>query len=238
MIGPGAIFLANGGSYLVVVAVLGGLNTRDVRPMERSNHRESGIVAGLQHARRSPSIVVAAVLAFVVAAFGRNYQVTMAAMSTSVFRTGATGYGALSVVFAIGALFGGVAATRVRHHRARTVVVIALVAAALEMSCALAPSLLVFAAVIFPIAMTAVMFDTVVSCVVQTASGDAHRGRTLALLATVSMLGATAGAPTLGWLCDHIGGRVSLELGGVVVLVAALATRRLVDVNPSAEARL
>jgi MFS family permease len=54
--------------------------------------------------------------------------------------------------------------------------------------------------------------------VVQRAAGDAFRGRAIAVLGTVSMLGMTVGGPTLGWLADHLGPRASLEYGATLVL--------------------
>jgi hypothetical protein len=46
------------------------------------------------------------------------------------------------------------------------------------------------------------------------------------------MMGATAGAPMLGWLCDHAGSRIGLEIGGIVVLTAALLVRQMTKSGP------
>jgi MFS family permease len=174
-------------------------------------------------------IIAAAAVAFFVSAFGRNYQVTMAAMAKSTYNAGAGGYGMLSVVFAAGALVGGVVAARVRNHRLQLVVGAAVVGSVLQLAGALMPTFASFAVAIFQIAVVAVVFDTVTSCVVQRAAGDAFRGRAIAVLGTVSMLGVTVGGPTLGWLADHFGPRSSLEYGAALVLVgtAVVATVHL-----------
>ena len=226
-IGPGMIFMLNAVSYLVVVAVLCTLPRTGVRVIARSPDDERGIGAALRFVARTPAILAAASIAFVVAAFGRNFQVTMAAMSKSVFGAGARGYGELSVIFAIGALFGGLVAARVRHHGVRIVIVVAGVASTLQIVSAFTPSFPTFAVAIFPIAISAVVFDTAALATVQLAAGDAHRGRVIALFTTMAMLGASAGAPTLGWLADHYGARVALALGGSVVLCGCMLQRQV-----------
>jgi hypothetical protein len=145
----------------------------------------------------------------------------MAVMSRSVFGSGARGYGVLSVVFAAGALGGGLLAARLVRPTLRIVVGAAAIAGVLELAGAVAPTLFAFAMCIAPIAVIAVLFDTTVLAIVQGAAIDTHRARVIALLSTVSMLGATAGGPMLGWFADALNGRAALALGGTVVLVAA-----------------
>ncbi len=227
-VGAGPIFVANGLSYLVVAAVVARIPVGELRLIERPRGKDAGLRSGLQRARRTPAIALTATIALVVAAFGRNYQVTMAAMSQSVFRSGARGYAECSLVFAVGAVCGGLLAARLRLARVRGVVLVALAGSALEFVAGVAPSLAAFASVVLPIAAAAVMFDTAALCVVQLAAGDALRGRALAILGTTSMIGATLGAPTLGWTADHAGARASLELGSVVVGASTLALAAVV----------
>jgi MFS family permease len=219
--GPGLIFVLNAMTYLAVIAVLHRLPEAATRTIHRSAPGDDGLLGGLRFVARTPVIIACASLAFVVAAFGRNFQVTMAAMSESVFHTGARGYGALSVVFAVGALVGGLVAARCSRYAVSIVVSVALTASALQFVSAAVPSFTTFAAVLFPIAIAAVVFDSIALATVQIAAGDAHRGRVVALFASAVMLGTTVGAPLLGWLADTQGGRTSLAVGGVVVFGAA-----------------
>lgn len=221
-LGEGAIFVINGVSYLAVVAALCRIDVARHEPAEPPSQDGASVRSGLRVALRSQTIVVATLVAFVVAAFGRNYQVTMAAMSRSVFGTGARGYGQLSAVFAAGAFCGGLAAAVVRRHTLRLVVLIAAAAGVLQLTSAVAPSFRSFALCIYPIAVTAVVFDTAALSVVQLAVDDTHRARSIAVLSTASMLGTTAGGPALGWLADHLGARASLGLGSMAVLAATL----------------
>lgn len=231
--GPGLIFLLNGVSYLAVVFVVASLPEPSPKPPRADRaHEESS-----SPMPRAQVIAAAAALAFFVSSFGRNYQVTMAAMAKTTYGAGAGGYGTLSVVFAVGALVGGVVAARMREHRLRLVVGAAVAGSVLQLAGGLMPSFASFAVVIFQIAVVAVVFDTITSCVVQRAAGDEYRGRAIAALGTVSMLGMTIGGPSLGWLADNLGARASLECGAVVVL-AGTAIVALVHQARTAVVRL
>jgi MFS family permease len=116
-----------------------------------------------------------------------------------------------------------------RKHTLLVVVAVAGAASALQLTSAFAPSFLAFATCIYPIAIAAVVFDTAALSVVQLAAPDGHRARVVALLGTVSMLGATAGGPTLGWMADRLGGRASLGLGALVVIAGTAVVTTVVQ---------
>lgn len=232
-IGPGPIFVVNAASYLAVVFVVARLPAH----LARRSYAEADESERAPRITRPWVVALACALAFFVSAFGRNYQVTMAAMSNSVFNAGAHGYGLLSVVFAAGALVGGLVAARVRGHRLRLVLTLAAAGSALQLASAFMPTLGSFALAIFPIAIFAVLFDTVTSCVVQLAAGHAYRGRAIAVLGTVSMLGMTIGGPSLGWIADSFGGRASLQCGATIVLAGIVVVVLLHALRLSQKAR-
>lgn len=220
--GTATVFLLNALSYVAVLVALARIRADEIRcaRAEPSRHRVRdafGVVL------RERVLVGVLVLAFAVAAFGRNYQVTMAVMSRAVFHAGASGYGQLSTVFAIGAFAGAVVAARVRSLGARVLVVTAVLAGALELLAGTMPGLGTFAACILPIAMTAVVIDTALGVVVALRVDEAYRGRALALLGLASMTGATLGAPLLGWAAQHFGARLALAGRGALSLAIAVA---------------
>jgi MFS family permease len=88
-----------------------------------------------------------------------------------------------------------------------------------------APSLAMFVAVLVPIAVGAVIVDTIVAAAVQLASPNTARGRTAAVAGLAGTGGGALGAVVLGVLADRFGGRAALVVGGGVVLAAvALAS--------------
>ncbi len=223
IVGMAPIFFANALSYLAVVGALGCMRTAELRATRSARGRERRLRHAFSGIRRQPVILGVFVLAFAVAAFGRNYQVTMATMSAAVFHRGAGGYGLLSTVFGIGAFVGAVVAARVPKLGLRILVAAAFAAGALEIVAAAMPDIHTFAACILPIALVAVLIDTTFGVVVALGVDETVRGRALALLGMTSTAGAAIGGPLLGWSAQHVGGRPTLVVAGTVSLVVALA---------------
>jgi MFS family permease len=58
------------------------------------------------------------------------------------------------------------------------------------------------------------------------------RGRVIAVQGLVASVASIAGAPTLGWLCDHVGAREALLIGGTVSLAAVLVAVTVLAGSP------
>ena len=65
-----------------------------------------------------------------------------------------------------------------------------------------------------------VVYDTSLAAAVQHLSAGAVRGRVLAVQGLVASLASLAGAPTLGWLADHLGVRLTLAAAGTTAALA------------------
>lgn len=223
--GPALLFVINAVSFTAVVGALFSVRQGDLHQPEPgpegSPDAGHGIRAGLNYLRRQPVILTALALAFVLGSLGRNYQVTMAAMSAGPFGGGAAVYGLLSTVFAVGTVLGALAAARRRHLGYGILVGAGLVASALQALAGLAPGVWSFALAILPIAAAAVIIDTTVGTRAQLDTDGAMRGRVLAAVAVTGSVAAAVGAPGLGWLSEHAGPRQTLVLAGCVGLVAS-----------------
>src|SRR5690606_31920904 len=139
MTGPATLFLANAASFLVVVAVMYLLRpiapgaAVDATPGAAGEAGADGTAgdsrapqdgpepgtpvpttawAGLIYLLRDPRVLITLGLALLLGSLGRNYQVTMAAMSAGPLAAGPDGYGILSTVFAAGTVAGGLLAAR------------------------------------------------------------------------------------------------------------------------------
>jgi hypothetical protein len=219
---PGA-FAANAASFGAVLAALLLMRHRELHHVPKAGPGERGIVAGLRHVLRTPWLLVTFGLAFVLGSLGRNYQVTMAAMSDGPLHGGAGGYGALSVVFAVGTVLGGLfAASRARLSLV-LLVVMAVACSVGQMASGIAPNLALFGALMLPVAAAAVVIDTTVSTRVQIDSPGGLRGRVIAAQGMVGAASGAAGGPALGGLCDLLGPRAALVLAGTVSVTVALA---------------
>ncbi len=232
VVGPGMLFTINAASFLAVVAALFAVRERELytgEPATATEAADGSIRAGFRYLLRQPVVLVALALSFVLGSLGRNYQVTMAAMSDGPLRAGASGYGLLSTVFAVGTVLGALLAARRRELGYAMLVGAGLLASTLQIVAGVTPGTLSFAAVILPIAAAAVVIDTTVSTRAQLDTDYAMRGRVLAALGITGSVAAAVGAPLLGWLSEHAGPRQTLVLAGAVTAVATVVAGAVLD---------
>ncbi|SCF01371.1 MFS transporter [Micromonospora chokoriensis] len=230
-VGPALLFGINAASFAAVVVALFAVRPGAVAgvAVTAAGATRSGVRAGFAYLRGQPVLLVALALSFVLGSLGRNYQVTMAAMSDGPLSAGASGYGVLSTVFAIGTVVGALVAARRRTLGYRTLVVAGLLASGLQIVAGLAPGTVSFAAVILPIAAAAVVIDTTVGTRAQLDTDAAMRGRVLAALAVTGSVSAAVGAPLLGWLAEYAGPRQTLVLAGAAATIATVAAAVALD---------
>src|SRR5690606_9652750 len=260
MTGPATLFLANAASFLVVVAVMYLLRpiapgaAVDATPGAAGDAGADGTAgdsrapqdgpepgtpvpttawAGLIYLLRDPRVLITLGLALLLGSLGRNYQVTMAAMSAGPLAAGPDGYGILSTVFAAGTVAGGLLAARAGRVRLTQLAALGVGMSVLQGLSGLSPWLWSFAAVLVPIAAAAVVVDTVVATRLQLDNPLALRGRVLGAVASRGPLAGAVGAPVLGGLSDQLGARGARGVagprtvaGGALALVGYAALRR------------
>ncbi|MGK5442498.1 MFS transporter [Micromonospora sp. URMC 105] len=234
-VGPALLFAVNAASFVAVIVALFAVRERERDRGEDAVVTDAvvadggGIRAGFRYLLRQPVVLVALGLSFVLGSLGRNYQVTMAAMIDGPLHGGASGYGVLSTVFAVGTVLGALVAARRRELGYGMLIGAGLLASVLQIAAGLAPGTLSFAAVILPVAAAAVIIDTTVGTRAQLDTDYAMRGRVLAALAVTGSISAAVGAPLLGWLSEHAGPRQTLVLAGAVTAVATAAAGVALD---------
>ncbi|MFI7447947.1 MFS transporter [Nonomuraea sp. NPDC049714] len=220
--GQGGLFLVNAVTFFAVIAGIAAMRPAEFHRLAAAERQPGAIKEGLRYVLRTPWLLAVLALSLVLGSLGRNYQVTMAAMSAGPLAAGAGGYGLLSTVFAVGTVVGGfITASRPRLS-IRLLLIAAFAISALQALSGLMPSLATFAGAMLPIAAGAILVDTAVSARAQLDSPDAMRGR---VIAAVGMVGAASGAlggPALGWLSDAFGPRAALQAGGIACVAATL----------------
>ncbi|MFC0107279.1 MFS transporter [Kibdelosporangium aridum] len=232
-VGEPTLFLVNAVSFGAVLLAIALMRPVELHPLTTSTPDRAGIRAGLRYLSRRRTLLTLLALGFVLSGLGRNYQVTMAAMADGPLGSGATGYGVLSAVFAVGTVLGGLIAARLRELTLPLLFGAAAITSCLQALSGLSTSLIGFAAMILPIAAGAVLIDTVSSTRLQLDSAGDMRGRVLAAQNVVAAAAGAVGAPLLGWLCEHLSPGMALVVGGLVTLAATLlaisASRRAPD---------
>ncbi|GGL13778.1 MFS transporter [Sphaerisporangium melleum] len=237
--GTTGLFVVNAVSFLAVIAAVLRMRRGELHVLARAGRStDLGVREGVRYVMRTPWLLVLLALAFVLGGLGRNYQVTMAAMSAGPLGSGASGYGLLSTVFAVGTVLGGVAVASRNRLSVRLLLGAAMLASVTQMASGLMPGLTSFAALMLPIAAGAVVLDTAVAARAQLGSPDHMRGRVIAVLGVVSAASGAVGGPLLGLMSDTLGPRTTLQLAGLATVMAtvlaAAAFARLAGVRSAA----
>jgi MFS family permease len=227
--GASLLFVFNAATFVAVIVTILVMRTGELHDLAVSAPERAGVRAGLGYLRRQRVLVLLFSLGFILSSLGRNYQVTMAAMTQGPLGTGAAGYGVLSSVFAVGTVVGGIIAARARELTIPLLLAAAAVTSVLQAASGVIPGMLGFAALILPIAAGSVLIDTTKTTLLQLGCADDMRGRVLAVEGSIAAAAGATGAPLLGWLCDRIGPQPALLMAGLATLAAtaiAAATLR------------
>jgi MFS family permease len=221
-VGAGWAFAGNAFACCSTVAMLFILR-KDQLYVSASTPKSKGMLReGLRYALSKPTIYWPWLMAGFIAVFAMALPVVLAAFADHVFHVGAGGYGLLNALVALGALAGAVASTRRRQLRLRSVVFCAGMYGVMLCLAALAPSMLLFGAMMVLSGFWCLMFLTGSNQLVQISSNMAIRGRVMSLYIMVLIGGQAIGGPMLGWIAEHADPHVALLVSGGVPALAAL----------------
>jgi len=221
----GPAFFVNTLSFVAVLIALARMRPGELHVTPP--HRGKGqIREGLRYVRGRPDIMLIMALVFVLGTFGMNFQMTTALMATVMFHKGASGYGLLGSIMAIGSLSAALLSARRRNPRLRILLVPLAAFAVASAAAALAPSYFWFAVLLIPVGLTSLTVMTTANSMVQLSVVPAMRGRVMALYMAVFMGGTPLGAPMIGWIGSAWGPRWTILVGsiatGLAVLVALM----------------
>jgi MFS family permease len=220
-VGTGWAFIANAGSSIAVLSALVAMRPSELFPSPVLHRARGQLREGLQYVRGRSDLVLTMVLVFIVGTFGLNFQITTALMTKQVFHHGATGFGLLSTMLAIGACGGAVLATmRTTRPSQLFLVLSAFVFSVFEIAAGLMPSFLGTALVLVPTGLAMLTLTTAANSSVQLGVEPTMRGRVMALYLVCFMGGTPLGAPIVGWLAGVAGPRWGLIGGGLICLIA------------------
>ena len=224
VVGIAPAFFLNAVSYL---AMIGALVAMDPDRLYRRAAVERGrgqIRAGVRYVWATPVLRSTILLVAVVGMLGLNYRVAVPLLARFAYDGGPGAYGALAAVMAALAV--------ARRGRPSRMLLIGSVAAfgVLSFAAAAAPTILVEAAVLFPIGAASLAFVATANSTVQLGSDLAMRGRVMSLFGLV-LLGSSLPSGLLsGWMAGQFGPRSILLLSGVscvaAAAVAAVTARR------------
>jgi len=223
----GVGMLVNTASFL---AVLISLVSLDGSAMHPAPPRRGGgaLKEALVYLKGRPDLQLIMATIFCLTMFAMNFQVTNALMATTVYGKGATQFGLLGSMLAIGSLAGALLNARRSTPKLRTLLIAMASVAVCTLLMALAPSYWVFALVLIPAGLSSMTALTTSNSTVQLTSEPSMRGRVMALYMAINQGGAPIGALLIGVIAEHLGVRYALGLASIVTLVAAVAASAVV----------
>jgi MFS family permease len=221
-VGSGWAFLANGLSFLAPLVCLSLMRTGELHRVERVPRGKGQLREGLHYVAGRPDLLWPIVLVGFIGTFGFNFPIWLSAFVGDVFHRDAGAYGLFNTLMASGSLIGALLAARRGRTRLRVLAFAAAAFGLLEASAALAPSFWVFAALLVPIGVFGMTFNTTANATVQLACDPAMRGRVMSLYMMVFMGGTPIGGPVMGWVSDTYGARIGFLSGGLISAAAAL----------------
>ncbi len=222
--GTGWAFMVNGASFVAVLCSL--LFVRPAiragrAPGPRPRPPRGQFAEGLRYARSRSDLRAVLAMTFLIGTFGLNYPIFVSTMAVTVFRSGASRYGSLMAVMAVGAIVGALQAAR----RDSPTVVSLLAASALFgvalLAASACPDLWLFGVALAVAGGASVSFTTSTGSFLQIASDRGMRGRIASLRLALGLGGTPIGAPAMGWAADRFGPRVALALGALSGIAAA-----------------
>ncbi|MEZ2389527.1 MFS transporter [bacterium RCC_150] len=220
--GTGPVFLLNAASFAAVIVSLLRIRPSEQASSGRPARSKHPVAEGLGYVRRRPDLVLILVLVGILGAFGMNFPVTNALMSTSVFGMGPGEFGLLGSVMAVGTLAGALLAARRSAPRLRFLLGGALGLGLFTLIGSVSPSFWLYATLLVPVGLASITFLNSCNTSIQLSVEPEFRGRVLALYLATLQGGTALGAPLMGWIGSTFGPRWSVASGGGVVLFAAL----------------
>ncbi|MCE3553996.1 MFS transporter [Pseudonocardia sp. RS11V-5] len=223
-VGTGWVFLINAVSFAAVITGLLLMRPEKLYRTERVARAPHQLRDGLAYVRGRADLVAVMVLVFLVSTFGINFFMTLALLARNVFDRDAEGYGLLTTLLAVGSVLGTtMAARRTRKPRLRLVAGAGLAFGALLVVAGLMPTYVSAGIALVPVGFAALIFTTAANSSVQLSVDPTVRGRVMGLYMLLLLGGTPVGAPLLGLLAAHFGGRAPLVVGGIVTVLSVVA---------------
>jgi len=212
-VGTGWVFIVNAVSYVAVLCSLSLLRTGELHREIGLAHKRGGLVDGFRYVGKRPDLYTILIMLFLIGTFGINFQIFISTMSVSVFHAGASEYGLLTSMMAIGSVAGALLSARRERPGMRVLAGAAAVFGAGFCLAAAMPSSGLFGIALIILGLAAQTFTTTANSTIQLSTDPDMRGRVMALYLAIAVGATPIGAPLVGWVADMFGPRWALGVG-------------------------
>ncbi len=214
-------FALDGLSYVAVLVALGRMDPSRLRPSPAAERARGQVRAGLRYVRSVPELLIPLVMMTVVGTLAFNFSVVIPLFVRRSLGGSDTAFTLLFSVLSMGSFAGALVAAR---RTTVTVLHVTMASAGFGLAMLLlaaAPNLVVAFPVALVVGFASIAFLTTATTIFQLRADPTMRGRVLALQAMVFLGSTPIGGPVLGVICEELGPRSGLVVGGAAALVAA-----------------
>ena len=222
-LGCGWAFLVNGISFAAVLCSLRFLRVDELHPRDHAPRARGGFVEGLRYVWNRPDLQTIMVMLFLIGTFGINFPIFISTMAVTVFHAGASQYGLLSSIMAIGTTIGALLAAGRERPGFPLLLASATVFGFGFTLAAIMPNYWLFGAALVMIGISALTFTNSTNSLMQLSTEPAMRGRVMAIRLALALGTTPIGAPLVGWVADQFGPRWALGVGAASGFTAAIA---------------
>ncbi len=225
-VGTGWVFIINAASFVAVLFSLAFLKLSELHPSTRAVRTKGSFAEGFRYIWKRPDLKAALLMFFIIGTFGFNFAIFVSAMSVKVFHAGASQYGLLTSIMAVGSVIGALLSARREKPRIALLFSGAAVFGFGFAVAAIMPNYWLFGLALIIVGISAQTFSTTANSIVQLSTEPAMRGRVMAILLAIAMGGTPIGAPIVGWVADTFGPRWALGVGAASGVTAAIVAVR------------
>jgi MFS family permease len=221
-VGTGWVFLINAMSFVAVLCSLGFLRVREFHLSKRAVRARGSLAEGFRYVWKRPDLKAVLLMLFLIGTFGLNFPIFISTMSVTVFHAGASQYGLLTSIMAIGTIAGALLAARRAKPRIGVLFASTAIFGAGCALAAIAPSYGFFGLALVVIGVSAQTITTTTNSTMQLSTEPAMRGRVMAIFLAIALGGTPLGAPVVGWVADTFGPRWALGVAAAAGFAATI----------------
>ncbi|MFF1831362.1 MFS transporter [Paenarthrobacter sp. NPDC058040] len=237
-IGMAASFFVNAASFGVVLLALFLVRQDQLNPAVPVARSKGQLREGLLYVMAQPRLIGPLVLLTVTGLLAWEWTVTLPLLARDAFHGDAKLVSALFIAMGAGAIIGVLAIAGILKATTGRLIISSLTFALLLLLISFAPGIEMTLVLLFLLGAAGVAYRVITTSMAQLEANPVMRGRTMALF--VIAVGGTSpvSAPLLGWLCETVGVKATLMIGGVgcalMTVVVWFYLRRRENTAPAA----
>jgi MFS family permease len=218
--GTGMCFLVNAISYLGTIFAVATMHRSELQQPARVARAKGQIREGFRYAMSERILGSSLAMLTVVSLFAFNFQVVLPLMAKLTFDGNATTYSLMSAVMGAGAFVSALVLATMPRPYGRRVALAALVTGISMLFAAIAPSLGIFIAILAVLGAAQIITASGTNALIQLDAAPAMRGRMTSLFSLTTSGTTPLGGALIGIICEALGARAGMVVGGIGALVA------------------